>query len=116
MIFFKNRSKNRPQKHINEYFFEYRQYGSLSGILATESDYYIINDGFNCYLIEVYTLKCMIKILLDSNIFLNKKTHHTQKLNGQIIKDNNNISYITKGFLIPKDSIINESIFKNEYK
>lgn len=74
----------------NNFFIEFKGYGKPSGISITESNFYIINDTNNYYLIHTYTLIQIIK----ENTFKIVST-----------KDKK-----TFGYLINKDIIISKSI------
>jgi len=72
-------------------FIEFIGYGKPSGITTTKSNYYIINDTINYYLISTDKLK---NIILDKLYFRICKT-----------KDE-----LTSGYLFKKDAIIKNSI------
>lgn len=92
----------------NNFFIEYKQYGKPSGILTTEADFYVINDTNNYYIILVDHLKEVINILKNEGIL--KKNKHLLRIHGEVIKDGNNNPFITEGFLIPKNKIIEYGI------
>ena len=93
------------------FFIEFKQYELPSGIAITDSDFYIINDGTNYYLIETYKIKQIIKHLEDLGSI--KKIKHFLYIDGELIKDSKNKPYITEGFIIPKKILIDESTLLN---
>lgn len=102
---------DHKSKITNNFFIEFKQYGKASGIMTTEADFYIINDGIKYYLITVERLKMLIKTMEENGTL--KKNKHMLRINNEVIIDGNNIPFITEGFLIPKNIIINASIILN---
>jgi hypothetical protein len=68
------------------FFIEYYGYNKPSGIQTTESNYYLINDTQNFYLIETYKLKELLKL----QKFKTCSTYDELKI----------------GFLVPKQTLI----------
>lgn len=87
-------------RYTDNYFIEFENNNKLSGIAITEADYYIINDTLDYYLIEVKELINLIDVLSNDN-----------KLKKRTAKETlNNKTRYTKGFIIPKNEIIKNSI------
>ena len=74
----------------NNFFIEYFGYGKPSGISISKSNYYIITDTINYYLIDTLTLKEII----ERNTFKTVKTRDK----------------MTFGYLVNKNIIIGKSI------
>ena len=84
------------EKHGN-FFIEFLQFNKPSGISITESDYYIITDTKNYYLILVDDIKAIIE---------------NQRNKKHIVIKNftNSVGGTTSGFVIKKELIIKKSI------
>jgi len=67
----------------NNIFIEYKSFNKLSGIYTTESDYYIINDTINFYLIET---KDILKLIDDNEYIFIKFVNNTSKAEGYIFE------------------------------
>lgn len=82
----------------NNYYIEYKCSFKNSGIYHTESDYYIITDTINYYMIETQKIKdIIIKYKDDKNIL---KDHKRTNPDGQCVQ-----GYLIKCYIINNESI-----------
>lgn len=102
---------DEASNRTGNFFIEFKQYGTPSGITTTNADYYIINDTVNYYLISTKEIQLLINTLSELGNL--KKAKHILRINGEIVKNKKGDAYITEGFIISKDDIIKRAVKLN---